>query len=218
MPKEFSSYKQLEKITGIYIPFWLVTSNVTGEMSARCKRINTWVSGDYRYTKTDVYHVYREANLNFNNVPHNASSKMDDNVMESIEPYDDRELKDFSIAYLPGFFSEKYDRGKEQVLPLIEGKIRMGTNDILRNSISGYSTVDIVGTNERFNKTSCQYALMPVWMMTYSSGDKNYIFAMNGQTGKVFGSLPVSKGKIAILFAIVFILVFLVVLIGGMFI
>ena len=218
LPKEFSSYKQLEKITGIYIPFWLVTSNVTGEMSARCKRINTWVSGDYRYTKTDVYHVYREANLNFNNVPHNASSKMDDNVMESIEPYDDRELKDFSIAYLPGFFSEKYDRGKEQVLPLIEGKIRMGTNDILRNSISGYSTVDIVGTNERFNKTSCQYALMPVWMMTDSSGDRNYIFAMNGQTGKVFGSLPVSKGKIAILFAIVFILVFLVVLIGGMFI
>ena len=218
LPNEFYSSKQLEKITGIYIPFWIVDSDVTGQMSARGKKITTWVSGDYKYTKTDIYNIYREANLSFKNVPSNASSKMDDNVMESIEPYDDRELKDFSIAYLPGFFSEKYDRGKEQVLPLIEGKIRMGTNDILRNSISGYSTVDIVGTNERFNKTSCQYALMPVWMMTYSSGDKNYIFAMNGQTGKVFGSLPVSKGKIAILFAIVFILVFLVVLIGGMFI
>ena len=42
------------------------------------------------------------------------------------------------------------------------------------------------------------YALMPVWMMTYSSGSKNYIFAMNGQTGKVFVLLPVSKGKIAL--------------------
>ena len=143
---------------------------------------------------------------------------MDDNVMESIEPYDDRELKDFSIAYLPGFFSEKYDKGKEEVLPLNENKIRKGTNEILRNSIGGYSTVEVVGTRESFNKTSCNYTLMPVWMITYSSGNNNYIFALNGQTGKVFGSLPVSKGKIAILFILVFILVFLGVLVGGMFI
>ena len=53
-------------------------------------------------------------------------------------------------------------------------------------------------------------------MMTYSSGNKNYIFAMNGQTGKVFGSLPVSKGKLLLLFLLVFIIVFLVVFIGGM--
>ncbi|MEN8077942.1 hypothetical protein ABFP60_13340 [Clostridioides difficile] len=216
LPNEFSSSKQLEKITGIYIPFWLVNSNVTGQMSARGKKVSTWVSGDYRYTKTDIYNVYREANLSFNNVPHNASTKMDDKIMESIEPYDSMELKEFSIAYLPGFFSEKYDRSKDQVLPIIENKIRSGTNDILRNSIVGYSVVDVVGTHENFNKTSCEYALMPVWMMTYSSGNKNYIFAMNGQTGKVFGSLPVSKGKLLLLFLLVFIIVFLLVFIGGM--
>ena len=101
-------------------------------------------------------------------------------------------------------------------MPLIEKKIKLGTNDILRSSISGYSTVDVIGTKESFNKTSCNYALMPVWMMTYSSGSSNYIFAMNGQTGKIFGSLPVSKGKIFILFLFVFIIVFLLVFIGGM--
>ena len=57
---------------------------------------------------------------------------------------------------------------------------------------------------------------MPIWMMTYSLGGKNYIFAMNGQTGKVFGALPVSKGKLAILFLVIFIIVFLLVFIGGM--
>ena len=93
-----------------------------------------------------------------------------------------------------------------------------GTNEVLRNSIGGYSTIEVVGTRENFNKTSCNYTLMPVWMITYSSGNNNYIFALNGQTGKVFGSLPVSKGKIAILFILVFILVFLGVLVGGMFI
>ena len=92
----------MEKITGIYIPFWLVNSNVTGEMSARCKRINTWVSGDYRYTKTDVYNVYREVNLNFNNVPHNASSKMDDDVMK-YEHIILSELKDFFYSIFTFF-------------------------------------------------------------------------------------------------------------------
>ena len=215
LPKEFSSHKQLEKITGIYIPFWLVDSNVTGQMSARGKKIKTWVSGDYKYTKTDIYNIYREASLTFNNVPGNASSKMDNNVMESIEPYDSKGFKEFSTAYLPGFFSEKYDKTKEEVLPLIENKIKIGTNDILRNSINGYSIVDVVGTHENFNKTSCNYALMPIWMMTYSLGGKNYIFAMNGQTGKVFGALPVSKGKMFILFLVIFIIVFLLVFIGG---
>ena len=56
---------------------------------------------------------------------------------------------------------------------------------------------------------------MPIWMMTYSLGGKNYIFAMNGQTGKVFGALPVSKGKMFILFLVIFIIVFLLVFIGG---
>ena len=184
-------------------------------MSARGKKIKTWVSGDYKYTKTDIYNIYREASLTFNNVPGNASSKMDNSVMESIEPYDSKGFKEFSTAYLPGFFSEKYDKTKEEVLPLIENKIKIGTNDILRNSINGHSIVDVVGTHENFNKTSCNYALMPIWMMTYSLGGKNYIFAMNGQTGKVFGALPVSKGKMFILFLVIFIIVFLLVFIGG---
>ena len=57
---------------------------------------------------------------------------------------------------------------------------------------------------------------MPVWMMTYSLKNKNYIFAMNGQTGKVFGILPVSKKKIFLLFIFVFIVLFLIIFIGGM--
>lgn len=217
LPKEFSSHKQLEKITGLYIPFWVVNSNVTGQMSARAKRITSWTSGDYRYTKTDIYNVYREIILDFKDVPHNATSKIDDKVIESIQPYNSIDFKEFSIAYLPGFFSEKYDKGKNEILPIIEGKIKSGTNDVLRSTINGYTTVDIVGSSSKFNKTSCEYALMPIWMLTYSVNNTNYIFAMNGQTGKVFGVLPVSKGKIAILFASIFIIVFLLVyIIGGM--
>lgn len=216
LSREFTSYKQLEKITGIYIPFWLINSSVTGQLSARGKKITVWTSGDYKYVKTDVYDIYREADLNFKNVPHNASNKMNDKVMEAIEPYNYSDLKEFSIAYLPGFISEKYDMKKEEVLPMIEDRIKKGTNEILNESITGYSSTEMRESHISFNKTKCNYALLPVWMMTYSTDKKEYIFVMNGQDGKVFGTLPISKQKLALLFITVFCIVFLAVFLGGM--
>ena len=208
LPKEFASNKQLEKISGVYIPFWLLDSDVTTDMVAEAKKIKTWTSGQYRYTKTDVYKVYRIANLSFNDVPGNASSKMDDDIMESIEPFNKEEIKPFSMSYLPGFISDKYDKSKEQVLPHIKDRIKSAAKGIVSNSIKGYSTVNIVQNNTKFNSAKCDYALLPVWMLVYSHNGKNYTFAMNGDTGKIFGELPLSKVKLAIMFIIVVIITF----------
>ena len=216
IPKDFTSAKQLEKITGIYIPYWLFDCDVDGDMVAIGKKIMTWRQGDYEYTKTDIYEVRREAKLKFDNVPHNASSKADDKVMTAIEPFDYNEIQDFSMAYLSGFLADKYDRSKEEVLPDIKNIINKSVNNILRNSINGYSVVSERSFNNSYNKTSFKYALFPVWMLTYQFKNKNYIFAINGQSGEVYGALPVSKGRIAILFAIVFIVSLIITIIGGM--
>lgn len=216
IPKEFTSAKQLEKITGIYIPYWLFDCDVDGSMMAIGKKIMTWRQGDYEYTKTDTYEVYREAKLKFDNVPHNASSKADDKVMTAIEPFDYNEIKDFSMAYLPGFLADKYDRTKEDVLPSIKSTINNSVNNILRNSINGYSIVSERSFNSKYSNAKFKYALFPVWMLTYQFNNKNYIFAINGQSGEVYGALPVSKGRIGILFTILFVISFIVALIGGM--
>ena len=105
---------------------------------------------------------------------------------------------------------------KEEVLPMIEDRIKKGTNEILNESITGYSSTEMRESHISFNKTKCNYALLPVWMMTYSTDKKEYIFVMNGQDGKVFGTLPISKQKLALLFITVFCIVFLAVFLGGM--
>ena len=39
--------------------------------------------------------------------------------------------------------------------------------------------------------------LYPVWILTTRWKDQNYIFAMNGQTGKFVGNMPLDKGAYA---------------------
>ena len=43
--------------------------------------------------------------------------------------------------------------------------------------------------------------LLPVWMLHTKWQGKDYLFAMNGQTGKLVGDLPVDKRKVAAWFA-----------------
>lgn len=46
-----------------------------------------------------------------------------------------------------------------------------------------------------------QYALLPVWMLHTKWKGKDYLFSMNGQTGKLTGDLPISWGRFWAYFA-----------------
>lgn len=212
LPDDFSSPRQLENIAGLYIPYWLVDCDTLGSMHGIGKRMKSWQRGDYRYTQTDIYSVKRQATMSFSYLPHDASSKAEDTVMESIAPFNCEELEDFSYAYLSGFISEKYDVPKEDVYPLIRNRIEQSVERELRSSISGYTSTSIASHQVDIQRTRFHYTLMPIWMLTYIYEGKTYLFAMNGQTGKTFGSLPVCKRKLNILFISVFLISFVIIL------
>ena len=218
VPKDFSSPSQLEKMAGLYIPYWLVDCEISGSLNARTSKISTWVAGDYRYTKTDEFAVYREADMNFNHIAHDASSKADDQVMNSIGPFNMQELEDYSHSYLSGFLAEKYDVNKEDVYPAIKNRVEQAVNVTLRESVRGYDTVRVNGTHVRVHKTRFHYTLMPVWMLTYIYQGEIYLFAMNGQTGKLFGRLPLDKGRLLKFSIFIFFITFIICFIGGLFI
>lgn len=54
------------------------------------------------------------------------------------------------------------------------------------------------------------YMLLPVWMLVSRYKDKDYLFAMNGQTGKIVGELPCSTGQSVKWFLIIFCITFLI--------
>lgn len=221
MPKIFNDPKNIEETKGIYIPFWLYDINTSGSIEADCKRITSWTSGNYRYTKTDVYLAKRSGNMNYSKIPVDGSKHFQDDVMNSIEPFDYNELKEFSHSYLSGFLAEKYDVSSDEAVEIAFKRAEMSTINKLKNDIKGYNVVTIKNNNIDKTKENDDYALLPVWLLNVKYKDKLYTFAMNGQTGKMIGDIPIDPKKaiiwwIAIFVStmIIFVILYLVGVIG----
>lgn len=196
-PADFMTADRIKNITGIYVPFWLYDLNGRGEAEATCTRVRTYTLGDWIYTETKFYHVYRKVDLNYSRIPCDASKKMEDGMMDKLEPYQYGNLKDFNMPYLAGYIAEKYDFNDEQMLPRIKDRVSSYVDDYIRSTINGYTTVNFHRKDINIRKRHADYTLMPVWMVCYDYRQAEHIFAMNGQTGKIVGKPPLSKAKIA---------------------
>lgn len=196
-PRDFMTADRIKNISGIYVPYWLYDLNGRGEAEATCTKVRTYTLGDWIYTETKYYHVVRKVDLTYNRVPCDASQKMEDGMMDKLEPYQYTNLKDFQMPYLAGYIAEKYDFDDEQMLPRIKDRVVKYVDNYIRSTINGYTTVNFHRKNINIRKKNADYALMPMWMVCYDYKQAEHIFAMNGQTGKVVGKPPLSKGKMA---------------------
>lgn len=195
LPSSFKSNSHLQEIKGVYVPFWLFDGEAEGRVTFNATRSRLHTAGDYQVTTTDHYNIYRDGSLAFENVPVDASSKMPDDYMDSIEPFDYRELKPFSAAYLPGFLADKFDVAAEECGKRVDQRVRESLMYAIRNSVGGYETCSQVDADVNVNRGKVKYALLPVWLLSTRWNNKNYLFAMNGQTGKMVGDLPSSPKR-----------------------
>lgn len=196
-PKGFMTADRIKNITGIYVPFWLYDVNGVGDVDATCTRVRTYTRGDYIYTETRYYHVYRKVDLNYQKVPVDASTKMNDALMDLLEPYRYQELKNFNMPYLAGYIAEKYNYTDKDVFPRARDKAGSYVDSYLRSTINGYTSVIYNRKDINIRQRKAYYTLLPVWMVCYDYKDAEHIFAMNGQTGKIVGKPPLCKSKIA---------------------
>lgn len=193
LPKVFKDENRIEEIKGVYVPFWLFDAGVDAHIRYKASNIRAWSDGDYDYTETSYYSVIRGGNISFNHVPVDGSSKMANDLMESIEPFDFGEAVDFQTAYLAGYLADKYDVDAEQSINDANERIKKSTEQSFRETVHGYSSVVTESSNINLQNGKAKYALYPVWMLTTKWNGENYTFAMNGQTGKFVGDLPVDK-------------------------
>ena len=216
LPKTFTNENHVQEIRGIYVPFWMFDGEAAGDARYEATRSHSYVSGDYEITKTEHFDVYRAGSVTFEKVPVDASSKMPDDHMDSIEPYDYDELKGFSTAYLPGFLADKYDVSVEESRERADQRCEGTLDAALRGSVTGYDTCIRLTGSTNLTRGKVHYALMPVWMLNTKWQGKDFLFAMNGQTGKLVGDLPVSWGKFWGMFAGIAALLSIVGSIGAM--
>ena len=195
LPSSFSNANHIEEIKGIYVPFWLYNGDTDAYMRFRATKTHSYTRGEYRITETDHYRVTRQGNVAFQMVPVDASTKMPDAHMDSIEPFDYSDLKQFSLAYLPGFLADKYDQDADFCSKRANERIIASTDDAMRSTVVGYNTVTREYSNINLKSGDVKYVLMPVWLLSSKWKGKDFLFAMNGQTGKLIGDLPIDRGK-----------------------
>lgn len=201
LPGTFTSNNHLQEIKGVYVPFWMFDGKA--DASATYKASNTSVhrSSNEEITTTTIFRVRRGGNMSFEKVPVDASTKMPDDYMDSIEPYDYSELKEFSTAYLPGFLADKYDVTVKESWKRADKRCETTVKAALRNTVTGYDSCVTEREWVNMERGKVHYALLPVWLLTTKWNGKTFLFAVNGQTGRTVGDLPVSKGKVWATFA-----------------
>lgn len=212
MPKDFNSEKNIEKIKGVYIPFWLHDLSVDGDVEMTGNIVTTWTRGDTHYTKTDTYKVIRGGSMEFNSIPVDGSTRFDNSIMNSIEPFNYNELIDYNHAYLSGFYAEKYDESGEEILKEASTRAINTARDRFKGEASRYTSLTIKNNTLKATEIGKAYVLLPVWMVNVKYKGNMHIFAMNGQTGEFIGDIPLDKNKAVIYTIVTFIASFIVLL------
>lgn len=214
LPRDFFYEGQIEKLAGVYYPYWLADYKGVASFSGEGRIIRKTTTATHYVTKTDIYRITRTGDATFENVFRPALSKADRKLAEGIFPYRLSGLQDFSMPYLAGFFAEKRDVGDEAVSPEIENELRGYSRSLIVGK-TPYTTVS-GNSSLQFKLKRYRYLLLPAWIMTYRSADgKINYFAMNGQTGKTCGRLPLAYGKLYAHAALIFAAIAAVLCIGG---
>ena len=223
VPKNYFESAQVDKIQGVYYPFWVTDADTFAVYDGIGKKVRSWTSGGYRYTETTSYAVKREGEIHFEDITTAAITEADKAMLEGILPYPLDSYRDFNMPYLQGFVAKKRNIERKTVTPEVRSKMDAYAETLLKRTALGYNTLSGDVTELRINKSHWEYSLLPIWILTYikekKNGDKKiYTYAMNGDTGKIYGELPVSIPKLLLLLlgtAVGVFLIALLIIFGG---
>lgn len=190
VPAAFREKKNIEHIRGLYAPFWLFSCRCHAKVTLHCEKKIRWSTSSHDHTKTEIYEEVREGDFTFSNVPADGSKALDDVLMQKIEPFDYSKLRPFEMAYLAGHLAEVYDVPAEAVAHHVKRRVRQAAEDALRCSATGYASVSVKHSKCKISDMTSEYVMAPVWILVSRHKDKNYVFAMNGQTRNLAGDLP----------------------------
>lgn len=207
LPKDFWKKENIEKMVGIYIPYWLFDFDVDGSIKAECQKK---ASRLLARIEEDTYAVYRKATIKIKKVPIEGLSRIDDKTITGIEPFNYTELRPFEMSYLSGYFSESYDITRENAIDIAKSRVIDIAIEKLKETIQGYGMVAYLDSDVKPYMETWEYVLLPVWILNIEHNNQTYFFAVNGQTGKTVENIPIEKPRIKKIWIQTFLLSFVI--------
>ena len=198
LPKEFKRDNLIEEIKGVYVPYWVFEAHTDGEAKFAATKVKQTRRKNETVTVTKIYELEREGSVDISNMPIVGSETLESDLLDTIEPFYVQDQKKFSSGYLVGYLAEKYTIESEDCLEEAKVKATNTLGQQLQGSIQGdWTTVNQVTCTADVELSKGKYVLLPIYLATTKWKDKVYVFAMNGQTGKFAGNLPIDKAKLA---------------------
>ena len=214
LPKVFRSRVAFNDLKSVYVPFRLYDAECSVSVAAMCRNVTKWIEGDYECEKIDTYEARRSGTLAFEKVPNDVSDKINDEAMQEIEPYETSALTPFSKKYLSGHYAEAPTTKEEDTLEVLRGRLRPTTEAAMLSTVGGYNSVSLSSSSFAVDKAASEYVMFPVWMFAAKFRGEEYIFSINGQTGKMSGRLPIDGSRAVLLFMELALITFIAVFIG----
>ncbi len=206
VPKGFASHDHLEKITGIYIPYWMSDASASIYKSGIGDLVTMKRKGDKVYTTTKRFRFQHSCIVNIAHVKTIASDKVDQALINSVESNTKGKLEDFSTAYLSGYFSQRYTILREDVRKTHEDVIQRCVRGVA-DELHYYENVQYDRDEEVIDSIKWSYVLLPMWILTYNFKDKVYVYALNGESGESFGEIPIDYSRKFLRFVITFVII-----------
>ena len=204
LPDAFKDEATIDEIKGVYVPFWLFDGKANARIWFDAVNHRYWSDHNYSYTETSRYKVFRSGYVRFADVPVDASSKVDDQLTQSVEPFNLSASKPYSDNYLAGYLADKYDIDVPESKEKANSRIANSTAAMFRSTTSHYDNCIPTSTHIGISEGKQEYVMYPMWLLNVKYEGKLYRFAMNGQTGKFVGDLPTDKGKLIKIMLLVF--------------
>ena len=212
-PRKISSESTVEKIKGMYVPYWIYSFDGKASAHIHAERVRTFISGQDEVTEISNYELFEEGTGEFVRVPADAMKAMDNEMMDTIEPFDFSKLEKFNPAYLTGFYTQQWDETAAENEPRAKSRAKDALSSELMRHIGSYTTARVTSENFAWKDQKLELVMIPVWMLYTEYKGEKYVFGMNGQTGKMMGSLPRDPMRLVEIGAAIFIIVQIILMI-----
>lgn len=193
LPMAFKDENHIDEIKGVYVPFWLFDVSLEASIDYKGERHKSVVDDDFLYVSTDAYLLEREGSMSFETIPIDGSSKMSNDLMESLEPFDFDEAVEFRKEYLAGYMAQRYDVDVAGSIEDITRRVKGSAEEAFIRNAHKYDSLVPERSSVTLKDSSAKYALYPIWLLHTTWNGKQYTFAMNGQSGKFVGNLPMDE-------------------------
>ncbi|MBE5885974.1 MAG: hypothetical protein E7284_06160 [Lachnospiraceae bacterium] len=187
VPKAIKNF-EVEKVRGIYVPYKLY------DIYYHDRQIMMATHREKNISKNYVY----EAEGEYENVMLDASDTLDDETTKRLEPYDLRLLRDFEPTYMSGFYADRADTASDAHKSRVVKRVGKMFDSEAKEDVSFFAgpVTKVLESNPNYEIKKDKYALLPAWFLTFRYQNEPYTILVNGQTGKVVGTVPIDKKKI----------------------